>query len=267
MSRIRWAKVDHAESVAQRLFEALLVGSRMTYRQDQSRGQHDFDLCLPDGTSSAVEVTSSVDQRTEETHASILNKRKGGPMVKGRLCKHGWYVHPAPTANVNLIRSKVDEYLAAIEAAGIEKFYGPTDWRNPSVERIYRDLHVVSGSVFPHWKEPGQIGIALPGGGGALSASAAIEAAEREAIKTDIRRKLGAAGTSIRHLAIYIFVTNYLPWCALVDCDPPPEVPHLPTEITDLWLFSETRSQHEYVVWHSSTNAKWHSERLFLSGE
>ena len=186
-------------------------------------------------------------------------------MVKTRLCKKDWYVHPVLGARINRLRSRIDEYLAAIEAVNIERFHATTDWYNPSVERIYHDLGVVSGSVFPHWKEPGQIGIALPGGGGALSADTAIKAAEREAFKIDNRRKLGAARTNERHLAIYVYATNSLPWCALVDHDPSPDLPHLPAEITDLWLFSETRSEGEYVVWRAGTSLRWHSLRLLLT--
>jgi hypothetical protein len=258
--------VDHAESIAKRLLEAILIGARMEYRLSQSQGQHDFDLHHPDGTVSAVEVTSAVNKTVVETNASIRDPKKDGPMVKTRLCKKDWLVHPASTANINLIRSRVDEYLAAIESAAIERFYAPADLRNPSVERIYLDLGVVAGSVFPYWKEPGQIGIEFPGGGGPLNPRAATDAAEREAFKSDNRRKLGAAGTNGRHLVVYVYVTNYLPWCALCDLDPPPDLPRLPPEITDLWLLSETGSEHEYVVWHGSASLRWHSRRLLVRG-
>jgi hypothetical protein len=249
--------MDHAETVAQRLLEAVLIGTRMVYRVNQSRGEHDFDLHYPDGRVSAVEVTSSVDEGGERTNAAILDKRKGGPAVKTKLCEKDWYVHPVPGANINKIRDKIDEYIAAIESAGIEKFFFFSQKDHPSVERIYADLGVVSGSVFPYWKEPGFIKIAPPGGGGALNASTVIEAVEREAFKNDNRRKLGASGAAERHLAVYVYMTNYLPWGGLVDFEPPSDLPKLPSEITDIWAFSETRSDHEYVVWRASTSLGW----------
>ena len=227
----------------------------MVYRTDQRRGGHDFDLCYPDGQVSAVEVTSSVDDVGERTNAAILDKRKGGSAIKTKLCKKDWYIRSVSGANINKIRARVDEYLAAVESAGIETFFGPTDW-HPSVERIYRDLSVVSGSVIP-WKDPGYIRMAPPGGGSALNASTAIRAAEREARKEDNRKKLGAAGTHERHLVVYVYVTNYLPWCALVDFEPPPDLPGLPSEITDIWLCSETRSEHQYAVWRASDFSPW----------
>jgi hypothetical protein len=118
----------------------------MVYRQSQSNGEHDFDLHSPAGEVSAIEVTSSVDQTQEETIDAIMDERKGGTAISSRLCANSWYIHPRPNANINLLREKADQYLAAIEAAGISKFGGPTDDR-PSVKAIHRKLGVVSGSV------------------------------------------------------------------------------------------------------------------------
>jgi hypothetical protein len=243
-----------AESIAKRLFEAVLIGSRMEYRVEQSRGQHDIDLHHLDGSVDSVEVTSSVDQALEQTYARI---RRDGFMVKTKLCKKDWLIHPARSADPRLIRSKADQYLADIELEGIDHFLAPTNWHSPSVERIYLDLAVVSGSVYP-WREPGQIGMALPAGGGDFKmAHAAVNAGKAEAFKADNRRKLRAASTDTRHLAVFVFATNYNPWCALLDCIPPDEPVHLPPEVTDLWLFAETRSTNEYVVWRASASLGW----------
>jgi hypothetical protein len=180
----------------------------MTYRVDQSRGEHDFNLSYLDGSISAVEVTSSVDEAIEHAYARIRDTRKGGPMVKTKLCENDWLVHPALCADLRMVRAKVDQYLAAVEFAGIDRFWAPTDL-HPSVERIYQNLGVVSGSVFSHWKEPGQIGIMFPTRGGAFKrAAAAIEAAEKEAFKVDNRRKLGLSGTNERHLVVYVYPTH-----------------------------------------------------------
>ena len=161
-------EMDHAETIAKRVLEAVLPGTRMTYRVDQSRGEHDFDLSYSDGSISAVEVTSSVDEAIEHAYARIRDTRKGGPMVKTKLCERDWLVRPALWADLRMVRAKVDQYLAAVEFAGIDRFWAPTDL-HPSVERIYQNLGVVSGSVFSHWKEPGQIGIMFPTRGGAPS--------------------------------------------------------------------------------------------------
>ena len=110
----------------------------MEYRANQSPSVHDFDLPYPDGRTVAMEVTASVDQTGEETNAAILDKKKGGPAVKTKLCRKDWYIHPEPTASINKIRDKADEYLAAVESDGMERFFGPIDHCTyPSVQRIY----------------------------------------------------------------------------------------------------------------------------------
>ena len=81
-----------------------------------------------------------------------------------------------------------------------------------------------------------------------LSSRIRLRFVTRLALKDDNRRKLGAAGTNKRHLAVYVFATNYSPWCGLVDCVPPTKTANLPSEITDLRLFTETRSSYESVV-------------------
>jgi hypothetical protein len=253
--------MDHAERVAQRLFESAIPGSRMDYRASQSKGEYDFDLHCADGGVSAVEVTSSVDQALEETHDAIIAKDKGGSSIPTRLCKNSWYIHLLSDTRINPLRKKADLYLAAIENAGIEKFWGPTDDR-PAVEAIYQDLGVISGSV-ASWVRAGNILMALPGSGGAVGVSTVFEAAEREAFKTDNRKKLGAAGTPERHLAIYVYMTT-LAWVPLSDFEPIPVAPNLPPEITGIWIFSESSKGGEYVIWRAGPTVPWAKRKLVL---
>jgi hypothetical protein len=225
----------------------------------QSNGEHDFDLQHPDGHVSALEVTSSIDRTLEETHDAIINK--GGPAIEADVCKNSWHIFPSRNARINRLRKEIDNYLAAIELAGIEKFWGPTDCR-PSVEAIYADLGVVSGSVVS-WIKPGHILMALPGTCGAFGAISVIEAAEREAFKADNRKKLGAAAGAERHLAIYVRAASR-PWVGRLDFEPPPDVPHLPPEVTNIWVFSEAHSEHKYVVWRASASWPWEKLELTL---
>jgi hypothetical protein len=258
--------MDHAETVAQRLVESILRGSRMEYREDQSRSIHDFDLHHADGRISAVEVTASVDRVKQQANAAILDRRKGGPVIKAHLSKKDWYITPDARAEIANIRKKADRCLAVIESAGVEKFFGPTDWDIPGVERIYRELGVWSGSVLSLGR-PGYISIGPPGGGGAVGAVLATNAVLKEAVKNDNRKKLGAAKTEERHLMVYIDLGNYLAWCALVDFEPKPEVPKLPPEITHVWAFSETRKPGEFVVWRAGATLPWWSHRFALPGK
>ncbi len=254
--------MDHAEAVARNLIESVVAGARMVFNQSQSRGEHDFDLHYPDGRVAAVEVTSSVDQALEETHDAITNANKGGSAIPTHLCKNSWYIVPIMGARINRLRAEADKYLAVIESAGIKKFRGLRD-EHPSVEAIYRDLGVISGSV-ASWVKPGNILMALPGEGGAIGVGTVVEAAEREAFKDDNRKKLAATGKAERHLAIYVYVTN-LPWIVLTDFEPEPTVPRLPPEITDIWVFSETPKEHQYVVWRAGTSLPWQKSILTLA--
>ena len=254
--------MDHAEAVAQNLVERIVMGARMVYAQTQSNGEHDFDLHYADGRVSAVEVTSSVHKTLQETHDAIIDKDKGGSAIATRLCKNSWHIFPAMSARINRLRKEADKYLAAIELAGIEKFWGPTS-DHPSVEAIYGDLGVISGSIAP-WIKPGHILMALPGAGGAVGTSSVIEAAEREAFKADNRKKLRSAGGTERHLAIYVYVTSQ-PWVGLIDFEPPPTLPSLPPEITNIWVFSEAQEENQYVVWRAGVSLPWQKQRVRLS--
>jgi hypothetical protein len=244
---------DHAEAVASRLFEALFVGARMEKLQPDPPRTHDFDLLHSNGKS-AVEVTVSLNEAVKHTEMRI---RKGG-LAKTELCKKTWWIQTAPGADIRKIRREADPHLADIESDGVERFFCPTDWHTPSVGRIFRALRVSSGSVIS-WKGPG-IYIDLGPMGGRVDANAAVEAALREARKADNRTKLGATNANKRYLVVYVDpASNYLPWKALQDFAPPSEPLQLPVEVTDIWIFTETRtrSQHEYVVWQASASSPW----------
>jgi len=251
--------MNHAEVVAQVVVEAVIQGSRMVYRSDQGESVHDFDLHYPDCRVAAVEVTASVDAVDAETHAAISSRRKGGPRVKAEFCRKAWRVRPGTGANINRIRSGVDSYLAAIEAAGIEHFFSASDCQTHSaVDRIYTDLQVSSGDVIDG-VVPGYIGIALPIGGGFIGSCLVSDAVEVEASKPDNRHKLSSARASEGHLFVFVDVLNHRVWTPLVDLPPPPEAPELPREVTHVWAVGPARSGDGYVVWRASAACDWYS--------
>jgi hypothetical protein len=256
--------MDYAEQLAKRIIESVIPGALMNYRTDQSSGSHDFDLEHPDGTCAAVEVTISTDQSREAIVAAITNARKGGAFIQANLCRKDWWVHPTPNANINRIRAHVDKCLAAIEADGLDRFISPIDSDSfLSVERIYTELMIESGSVMK-WKNPGQIGISFPSGGGFVVPENLQKAIELEALKCDNRRKLGSVGTSERHLFVYVSSLNFLAWTALVDGDMPTEVPQLPDEITDVWAVTGAGQKDKYTVWRASKGAQWQHVGVLL---
>jgi hypothetical protein len=249
--------MNHAESRAKLVIEAVVQGSEMRFKTDQSRGAHDFDLYLVEGAIEAVEVTASVDREAEETNAAIVNPKKGGPWIPTRLCKRDWHIHPEPDARITRIRAEADRCLAEIEAAGLDKFFGPSDWADHEcVRRAYQDLRIFSGTVVVA-RAMGRITMASPGGGGAVGELLVHRAVLQEASKADNRRKLARSGCARRHLAIYFHSGNFLPWVALIDMQPPQLVVKLPVEITDVWAFSENRQPCGYSVWKARNSEHW----------
>jgi hypothetical protein len=255
--------MDYAELLAKCLFEHMFTGSRMNYHLSQSNGEHDFDLVYSDGTEAVVEVTMTVDREQQETWRQVLDRGKGGSVIRAECCKRSWSISICSRARVDPIRKKVDGYLAAIEQDGVSSFRGPTD-SNQHVRRIYEDLKVVHGSVLPEWVAGPLILVGLPGPIGRLTDSAAIDAAEYEATKLDNRKKLGACMGSERHLAVYA-PPHSLASFGLWMREPPPKRASLPREISHLWVFGDDFGiKGDVVVWRAGPNATWQKARYQL---
>jgi hypothetical protein len=209
--------MDFAESAAKSILEILVTGAKMHYRESQSAGEHDFDLVYPTGVLVPVEVTMSTDEIAEAMEAAIMRSRKGGPFVQRTQCQHDWWVHPLRNANINKIRTRVDSYLAAIEAEGRGDFNAFMDaTESPAIRAILQDLMIEGGNV-TKWKSP-RIGIATPGGGGLVDPIFVNNAVETEAFKRDNRRKLGSAEGSEKYLFVYVTPSRHVVWVA-VRCD------------------------------------------------
>lgn len=251
--------MNHAEQVAQRIIEAVLIGAKMQYLQDQSTSVHDFDLHVG-GAVDAVEVTMATDQGLRRMIAQIMDARHGGQFIPTRLCRSDWLVHPLPRADIPSVRAKADEYLAAVEAEGIQQFFAPFDAEaHPSVDRIYSDLSIEAGGVLK-WSPPGRIGISRPGGGGIVSSEHLQRAVESEAMKDDNRRKLRNANARERHLFVYVDAHAFRPWIALIDQEPPPTPPSLPPEVDVVWAVTEAPgSGVQCVVWQGRRDGEWRS--------
>ncbi len=251
--------MDHAETVAKRVLEGVLPGT-MEYQSKQSHGEYDFELRYHSGATAAVEATASVDRTQTQTIAAIRSKNKV-PLIPAKKCEKSWVIFPAAYANIEKIRGAADEYISRLEQAGIENFFWVRDFEHHCVQDICRDLRLTSGSVVSTEASP-KIRIAFPVGGGAVGPSTAIEAGEKEAWKSDNRKKLGAAKTAEHHLVVYIDVTNGLPWVALMDFEPPSTVSNLPEEVTHLWLVGHGGEENDFVVWYARANESWSSLRV-----
>lgn len=251
-----------SERIARLVVEAAVPGATLEYRPEQSHGECDFILHFASGGQSPLEVTESVDQNQRLIYDKILSKKEGGQVIETKKCHSSWAIVPAKDARIAKIRAKADDYLSALEKEGIESFICWTA-TTQTVERVCRALLLENGRTIST-TGPARIWIFLPGEGGAVGPSLATAAAEKEAHKSDNRRKLGAANAEQRHLVVYVDVTNGLPWVALTDFEPPSTLPKLPQEITHIWLIGHCgeTNKNEFVVWRASTKEPWYSQRV-----
>jgi hypothetical protein len=247
------------EALAKLIVEGVEVGGQMIYREDQSARTHDFDLNRTTGAAAAVEVTSITDGTVRATFAAIDRCRR----MSRRLCTKDWRIHPAANANIKRIAEKADAYLAKIEATGVDRFFSSLDASSsPPVAAIWHDLQVQGGGVLPQ-KEP-QIVIVLPVTGGAYGQSLVLAAVQTVMSASDNLEKLAKSGAAERHLAIYVDRSATSVLMGFRDFGPPSELPDLPAEVTDIWLFSETYGDDRYVVWRAGAKRPW--QRLLLAG-
>ena len=255
--------MDRAETAAKSIVETMINGTKMHFRKNQPSGEYDFDLEYRNGMKVPLEVTSATDQDTAATRAASLNPRHGGPFVSRGRCTHDWYVHPLPSARINMIRKHVANYLVAIEAEDREEFFAFIDaTESPAVSAILQELKIEYGRVV-NWKSPG-IGIALPGDGGLVDPVLVNEVIEKLALKPDNKHKLSTAAGSEKHLFVYLdSTTEYVVWAAARDEAPPDAGPKLPPEITHIWMAALAGDGAWHTVWRAQNGSSWIHEGQF----
>lgn len=252
--------MNKAEKVAIGVVQTVIRGAKMVFHDEGMTGAYDFDLVLPTGDCYPLEVTSVTDKRARATTAAILDKRKGAQCVQGRDCKCSWYVQPVATAKINDIRERVDQYLAALEEEGIERFFSPFEVQSAAIKAIYHDLGVAAA-----WRikvqQPPQIRIGLPNKEAMLGdGTPATEAALVEAWKKDNRSKLAQVTASRLHLFVYIDHSSFAAWFAMNHFEAPHSIALLPPEITDIWVVAQRQFPDIFIVWKSKAQNPWENK-------
>jgi hypothetical protein len=251
------------EQVAKYVIETVLEGAYAQFRAQQSNGECDFDLRLADGSSGEAEVTSATIQKLEQALQEIRRQKGEVPAV---ACRKSWLVHLLPNARVDLVRREVDRYLSAIEAEGLDAFYGPDGGANQSISEIFDRLGIDEGLTLDGFQvddgptsqqpQPASIWIQGPSGQGNIVQPGDLQCAiEREAGKTDNKSKLGATHRTQRHLFVYVTSLNSRPWSALINHCLPERPPVLPPEITHVWAAAEAPGG--VVVWVAESPNRW----------
>ena len=200
---------------------------------NQSSSVADFSIMKCGEEIGVLEVTRFTIQEAEEIR-SLIQKN---PFIERTHCESDWHIHLGENARINDVRKCADRYLRDVELSGIDCFFSPIDAHIEPVRRIWEDLCVESGAK-TKWRRPG-IGLSAPSSGGLASSDGIWKEVQPEVYKSDNRRKLGQSVGSNRHLFVVIDGLQGSAYVSIRRCEPPQDVPDLPSEITHLWLAAE----------------------------
>ncbi len=85
--------MDRAEQLAKYVFETIHAGARAQFREEQSKGEWDFDLDYSDGNKAVMEATTSTHEELERT---LANLKRLGHYVDAPTCQTSWLVEALP---------------------------------------------------------------------------------------------------------------------------------------------------------------------------
>ena len=245
---------------AKLVVEAAEPGEPLRWIENQSTGQHDFDRTLEDGSRCAIEVTRETDPQAHADRAAIMDPKHGAFLVTTVRCKRDWLVTPEPGAPIKRIRETIDARLAELESLGIKEFYSCHDLGSAAVRRICDDLHLEAGCV-ARWREPGHIGIGLPGNSYSSTPEDALDALLGHVNRADNRRKLAASGAPHRRLVVIVESDSGAAADSLGRFAPPAVPPALPSEINQLWGVATTM-RNTCCIWRAQHGGVWSKSEI-----
>ncbi|MDE2867862.1 MAG: hypothetical protein OXR64_07265 [Chloroflexota bacterium] len=238
--------MNHDERLAQRIVQAAMPDLQLDFISDQSKSVADFSMRKGGIDYGILEVTRFTDQIHEELRKEI---RKAW-FIERKHCKSDWMIYLGREARVKRVRECADQYLREIEKDGMDEFFSALHSRYESVRSIWDDLSIEAGKV-KKWKCPG-IGMTDIGSGGFARPETVWASVKQEVWKDDNRSKLNKSCFAHRHLFIVIEGFQGPAYVSIRNCEPPNDVPELPTEITHLWVAAEEGCL--VYVWRADSN-------------
>lgn len=252
-----------SESFARRCFEAYRAPLRLRPVERQSDGEHDFDIIDASGDCvGAVEVTMAASQEYVRTMSAVFDARRGSGVADRRVCSACWAVTVGSGVRMNDVRSRLDDYLYAIEQADIAEFDCTT--KHPAVVAIRRDLKIHSGRHHTHDINARHF-VAPPPLTAWTDAFAVNKAVEVEAAKPDNLRKLSRVEHQERHLFVFVDMSSLGAYVALEHNAASPEPPQVPSTITHVWAGAPQQG-HVGVFWCASNGGPWARGEVSLIG-
>jgi hypothetical protein len=242
---------------------AYILSARLErYDRAGRQGAYDFQLLVGD-EAAALEVTTCVDADLIQLDQALTRQ---GDEIPAPMLSRRWELwidakacpRPVPKSYAALKR-RVEEHapglLSALEAQEVTYFERPGYGRVPPEIEALVGLGIEFGGCRSEQVAGGQIQLLPPGGGGGAIGPAAIVSAALAAAD-DNREKLERAGTTERHLAVWIDGSAFLTWMGF-DSGPPTERPELDGEITTLWCVGRSRQDGAYIIWRYTPPGPW----------
>ena len=252
-----------SEEAGKQLMERVLGGKARRHDRNDGEPKHDFDICMPDGSVIALEVTQDMAQARENQRGALEKLRWQFDQL-GRE----WFVDIFDNARVNDLHARLPELLGQLERKGIAELNVPrvagdhderTDARTLCE---FRYLGVLSCRSY----EPGDDSVgavrtnqfvdAVWGDAKSVAAVVVRHVSERRDNACKLAR---AASAAERHLLIWVDDAMLAASAAMQVGERkgllPSEVPGLPPEIDVVWL---ALAMADPIVWRLDS-AGWES--------
>ena len=254
---------NRAECVAWIVLQKLLPGVNIVYTGDQGQGAPGYELRLPDGTCSPLEVTTATCRAWRAFDAA---RRKHGERVPRRTGEAGWCVYPHTSANLKTLRERVDGFISELEKKGLRVFsYCRHAQQYPQLASEAESLGITVAAL-DESQGRGQIVIATPPRSWEIDSNATVDIIEREVLKEDNARKLSSGGCGSGHLFILVERDEFGAWLALQALPLPTRLPVTQVNGLTVWVAGLNSSGSECVIWQADlARGRWQSYTVPLT--
>ncbi|WP_170432981.1 hypothetical protein [Ruegeria arenilitoris] len=249
------AITNKSERISKVILESFLpLGQKLVHRDEQSHGEHDFDILNDkEDLIGIVEVTVAMHQPSIESH--IWQEARGQITCSNLTCL--WLLC-AHNPNPKWLQSQGAKHLEVLEANDVLEFSFQTltspvqEVKEAAQALLSEDID--NGAAYPS-DDLGAISILASRGESSdpyvISHEAVTDVVFTELTKADNTRKLSAVAGNpelARHFFVEIDLhTQPAAGSSMRDCMPPNEPPNLEGRATVVWVVLDETS--EFIVW------------------
>lgn len=236
-------------------------GGRLEQRDfNQGIQIRDYDLVYPSGNSEPFEVTRVL---LPELQAAIgAHEKHAGFSRQLSGLTRSWHLMSTHRADFRRWTDQVlTAFLADLEQNGLDRFFEGQLVRGTSINQTAAQLGIAA--AFSAQGTAGHVLLSPPGdyrgwtSNHADPGAHAVAALEAACAQSDNIKKLSVGTAPERHLFIYVFEDDYLPWKDLEYGALPIRAPHLTAPITTGWLV--TTYADSVLCWVFESQGGWRS--------